>query len=189
MKTLIFDGSPRKNGDTAALIAAFTAHLPGEYIVIRAYDRRDISPCIDCRACWKKPGCAIDDGMQEIYRQIEESDCIVIASPLYYSELTGPLLSLLSRLQVYYCARKFQGIRLIEKPKYGGILLAGGGDGGPEQAVQMAKMLLRSMGTKEILPPVMSLHTDEIPAHEDAAALEAAATLSNILEKTRMEKI
>lgn len=183
MKTLIFDGSPRKNGDTAALIAAFTEKLVGEYTVIRAYDRLDISPCLDCRYCWDHPGCALQDGMQEIYRLIEESDCIVIASPLYYSELTGPLLSLLSRLQVYYCARKFQGIRLIKRPKCGAVLLAGGGDGGPEQAIRTAKMLLRSMGAGEIADPVMSLHTNEIPAREDRAALESAGQLGGALHE------
>ena len=177
MKTLIFDGSPRKNGDTAALIAAFTEQLSGEYTVIRAYEERDISPCMDCRYCWDHPGCVIRDGMGKIYRLIEESDCIVIASPLYYSELTGPLLSLLSRLQVYYCARKFQGIRLIEKQKTGAILLCGGGDGGPEQALKTARMLLRSMNAAEILPPVMSLNTNEIPAIADRAALSASREL------------
>jgi len=180
MKTLIFDGSPRKHGDTAALIAAFLENLPGEYTVIHAYEQREISPCMDCRACWKQPGCVIRDGMGEIYQMIEESDCIVIASPLYYSELTGPLLSLLSRLQVYYCARKFQGIRLIEKQKTGAILLCGGGDGGPEQAVKTAKMLLRSMNAVEILPPVMSLNTNNLPVAQDEKALNAARNLGEI---------
>lgn len=177
MKTLIFDGSPRKNGDTAALIAAFTENLEGEYSVIRAYDEKGVSPCVDCRYCWDHPACAIGDDMQKIYGLIEESDCIVMASPLYYSELTGPLLSLLSRLQVYYCTRKFQEISLIEKPKIGGILLAGGGDGGPEQAVKTAKMLLRSMGAAQIADPVMSLHTNEVPARDDVGALAAARKL------------
>jgi len=177
MKTLIFDGSPRKNGDTAALLSAFLEGLKGEYTLIRAYDERGVSPCVDCRYCWDHPACAIRDDMQKIYGLIEESDCIVIASPLYYSELTGPLLSLLSRLQVYYCARKFQGVSLIRKPKKGAILLCGGGDGGPEQAVKTAKMLLRSMGAKEIADPVMSLHTNEIPAAQDPEALSAARKL------------
>jgi hypothetical protein len=38
MKTLIFNGSPRKNGDTAALINQFTKHINGDYRVIEAYD-------------------------------------------------------------------------------------------------------------------------------------------------------
>ena len=66
MKTLIFNGSPRKNGDTASLLKYFLEQLPGEYKIVEAY-RSIISPCVDCRYCWKKSGCAIKDGMQEIY--------------------------------------------------------------------------------------------------------------------------
>lgn len=183
MKTLIFDGSPRKQGDTAALLKAFTQGLTGEYAILRAYDRQDISPCLDCRYCKQHPRCAIRDGMDEIYPLIAESDCIVVASPLYYSELTGPLLSLLSRLQVYYCARKFQGIRLIEKPKQGGILLCGGGSGGPENAIATANRLLRSMGANRIHDPILSLNTDVLPARDDQSALEAAKALAETLNK------
>ncbi|MBE5787633.1 MAG: flavodoxin family protein [Clostridiales bacterium] len=183
MRTLIFDGSPRRKGDTAALIAAFAENLSGEYTVIRAYECRHISPCIDCRGCWKHPGCVIRDGMQEVYGLIAESDCIVIASPIYYSGLTGPLLSLLSRLQAVYCAKRFQGVSLIEKPKTGVILLAGGGNGGPDPAVQTAKMLLAAMNAQGILPPIMSLNTDQIPAKGDASALLAAREAGRLLSK------
>jgi len=46
--------------------------------------------------------------MQEIYKYIEECDNILIASPLYFSELTGKLLVVGSRLQTYFCARFFR---------------------------------------------------------------------------------
>ncbi|MBE5781707.1 MAG: flavodoxin family protein [Clostridiales bacterium] len=182
MHTLIFDGSPHQNGDTAALIQVFRENLQGESTVIRAYGS-SISPCVDCRTCWKQPKCAIRDGMQDIYPLIEESDAIVIACPIYYSELTGPLLSLLSRLQVYYCARRFQGIRLNNKEKRGGMLLVGGGDGGPEKALSTARTLLRCMNAKEIAEPVMTLHTDHLPAASDTSALSAARALADYVEK------
>ena len=182
MHTLIFDGSPHKNGDTAALIQAFREKLQGESTVIRAYGAQ-VSPCVDCRACWKKPGCAIRDGMQEIYRLIEACDAIVIACPIYYSELTGPLLSLLSRLQMYYAMGRFQKLHPNQKPKRGGVLLCGGGNGGPERAVETAQTLLRCMNAKEIAAPVMSLHTDDIPADKDETALQNARELSDFLEK------
>ena len=50
METVIFNGSPRPNGDTAALIAALSAALPSAPKVIDAY-RADIHPCVDCRRC------------------------------------------------------------------------------------------------------------------------------------------
>ena len=182
MNTLIFDGSPHKNGDTAALIGALRENLRGESTVIRAYGST-VSPCIDCRACWKREGCALQDGMQEIYALIEKSDAIVIASPVYYSELTGPLLSLLSRLQMYYCNARFLGVRKNTKKKRGGILLAGGGNGGPEKALETARLLLSCMNAREISPPVSSLQTDTLPARRDEAALAAARKLGEEMER------
>ena len=81
-KTLIFNGSPRKKGDTAALIRALTEDLAGQYRVVDCY-RADISPCIDCRSCRRVKKCVLPDDMQEVYAYIEECDNIVIASPIY----------------------------------------------------------------------------------------------------------
>ena len=102
MKTLILNGSPRVHGDTVSLINLLIKSLYGEYLVVDAY-KSNISPCRDCRYCWENPGCAIKDEMQVIYSYIEDCDNIVIASPLYFSELTGKLLDLGSRLQTYFC--------------------------------------------------------------------------------------
>ena len=104
MKTLIFSGTPRKNGDTMTLVNEFISHLEGEYKIIDAYDC-NIKPCIDCRYCWKSAGCSLNDEIQDVYNYIEECDNILIASPLYFSELTGKLLAITSRLQTYFCAR------------------------------------------------------------------------------------
>ena len=107
VKTLILNGSPRKNGDTASLIEKITEKIVGEYRIVDAY-RCNISPCFDCRYCWENSGCVINDEMQEIYKYIQECDNIMIASPLYFSELTGKLLDVGSRLQTYFCARFFR---------------------------------------------------------------------------------
>ena len=151
MKALIFNGSPRAGGDTAALIGALTGALEGEHSIVDCY-RAYISPCVDCRACKKSFRCAIDDEMQAVYRQIEGADCVVIASPIYYSELTGPLLGVLSRLQPGYYARARGEAGFRDRPRRGGILLAGGGDGSPNPAVARARILLRAMGCERIDP-------------------------------------
>ncbi len=129
MKTLIFNGSPRPKGDTAGLLGLLKEDLAGEYRQVDAY-RADISPCVDCRSCWTRKGCAIQDEMQEVYAYIQACDNILIASPIYFSELTGRLLDVGSRLQTYYCARHFRQEKPIAKAKKGAVLLAGGGGGG-----------------------------------------------------------
>ena len=101
MKTLILNGSPRINGDTSSLIKKFTEKKIDEYKIVDAY-RCNISACLDCRNCWKNNGCSINDEMQEIYKYIQECDNILIASPLYFSELTGKLLDVGSRLQTFF---------------------------------------------------------------------------------------
>jgi len=177
MKTLIFNGSPRKNGDTMALINELTKYLKGEYKIIEAYDC-NIKPCIDCRYCWKNEGCSINDEMQDVYNYIKECDNILIASPLYFSELSGQLLAITSRLQTFYCAKFFRKMDPIEKKKKGGVIIVGGGDGKIEKAYSTACILLRHMNTTDIASVVSSHNTDNIPSKEDRQALKNARDLA-----------
>lgn len=169
MKTLILNGSPRKRGDTAVLLAEL--ELPGEVRRIDAFEAH-VSPCLDCRYCREHPGCCIRDEMQEIYQAIEESDRIVIASPIWFGTLPGPLLSLASRLQTYFSAWFFR-----KEPKLcgkkGAVILTGGGTGGEDAAYATAVMLLRQMGVEGEVPMAASLHTDRVPAKEDRAVQKA----------------
>ena len=118
MKTLIFNGSPHKNGDTASLTGRLTGLLEGSFTEVFAYDE-GIAPCNDCRSCIKNSGCAINDDMQRVYRLIAQCDNIVIASPIHFSALTGRLLCIASRLQTLYCARAFRGEEPVAKAKKG----------------------------------------------------------------------
>lgn len=177
MKTLIFNGSPRKEGDTVSLINKVIANLNGEYKIVNAYDC-GIHPCVDCRYCWKNAGCCIDDGMQDIYEYIQECDNVLIASPIYFSELTGALLNVGSRLQTYFCAKFFRKEKVIEKSKKGAVILVGGGDGNLNKAYDTACCLLHHMNTYDILPAVISHDTNNRPAVNDEATL---AGVNNII--------
>ena len=181
MKTLIFHGSPRKNGDTSGLVNKLLEGLKGEYKIVRAYDC-GIAPCIDCRYCWDNGGCCIQDHMQEVYAYIQECDHILIASPIYFSELTGALLSVASRLQTYYCARFFRKETPIPKEKKGAVLLVGGGDGDTAQAYRTARTLLRHMNAKDILPAVCYHDTNNHPALEDKDTLAALDRIVRFFE-------
>ena len=88
MKTLILNGSPRKNGDTAQLLELAKAQLQGTYHVVSAYTA-DIHPCIDCGHCQKQFGCIFADEMETVYTYLKDCDRILLASPIYFSELTG----------------------------------------------------------------------------------------------------
>ena len=170
MKTLILNGSPRKNGDTVSLIKKVIDGLVGEFKVINAYSC-NISPCIDCRFCQGNSGCSIRDEMQAVYEYIQECDNIIIASPIYFSELTGKLLDVGSRLQTYFCARFFRKEMPIQKPKRGAVILVGGGDGHMNKAYETACTLLHHMNCHNIHTLVSAHNTDNLPAIEDKKAL------------------
>jgi len=171
MKTLIFNGSPRENGDTAVLINEFINKLEGEYKIINAYDC-NIKACIDCRYCWKNEGCSQIDGMQEVYNYIQECDNILIASPVFFTEISGQLLAVASRLQTYFCARYFRKETPIKKSKKGGIILAAGGNGNMEKAFSTTSMLLDNMNAKKNAPVVYCMNTDHIAPINNLEALE-----------------
>ena len=182
MKTLILNGSPRKKGDTAFLQQEFLAHLKGEYGVIHAYDG-NIRPCIDCRYCWKNPGCSIQDGMQELYEQIQEADNILIASPIFFSEISGPLLSVTSRLQTYFCGRVFRKEKPVPKAKKGGILLIQGGDRPMDKGLDTVRELLAEMNAGMMGKPVCYKNSDRHPPDKHPELLEDVRQLARFFNE------
>ncbi len=182
MKTLIFNGSPRPDGNTSFLVGELSRALAGETVVVSAYTA-GIAPCIDCRDCWETEGCSMHDGMDEVYGHIMTADAIVIASPVYNSELTPPMMSILSRMQCYYAALRFLGKRLMPKGRFGAIILTGGGDGSCARAQSTAEMWLRHMGAPS-RAVVYSLKTDSLLACEDMNAIESIASLAAQMNET-----
>ena len=182
MKTLIFNGSPRKNGDTASLLKVLTENLEGEVKIVSAYSC-GISPCIDCRYCWKHNGCAIKDGMQEVYAYIQECDNVVIASPIYFSELTGMLLALGSRLQTYVSARYMRKEIPVPKEKKGAVILVGGGSGGIERAYETTKEWMKLMNCTKNHELVASRRTDKCPAIEDGQAVAGVKSIAEFFNR------
>jgi multimeric flavodoxin WrbA len=175
-KTLIINGSPRTHGDTAALIGELCRHLHGEFTELSAF-RAELAPCIDCRACRNVRGCVFDDDMRAVYA--DDFDALVIASPVYFSNLPGPLLSLASRLQPLHNAEYYLGNPITPRPKLGGLIFTGGGKGneaGAIRAVRPVFRLLNAFGFEE--HTVLSMHTDTLPAAEDHAALDGVRKLA-----------
>lgn len=105
-------GSPRKNGNTAALLTPFCQELYAlghEHKTIWLRDM-DIKPCIACRKCqrdWTIFGCSIKDDVSSIFDEILAADLIVLATPIYSWYCTPPMKSLIDRL--VYGMNKYYG--------------------------------------------------------------------------------
>lgn len=179
MNTLIINGSPRKNGDIAFLLTELKNHLSGEVKLIDTYST-SISPCTDCRYCWENENCAINDKMNDVFNDIDKADNIIIASPIYFSELTGSLLSFASRLQYLWVSKNIRNIQVLQKkPRNGFVILVGGGDGKIDKALSTAKCLLAHMGAV-FTDYVVSHNTNSIPARNDDNAIRS---IQRIAEK------
>ncbi|SHO51887.1 flavodoxin family protein [Anaerocolumna xylanovorans] len=182
LRTIIFNGSPRKNGDTKSILNEFVKYLDGEYKIVDTY-YCNIKPCLDCRYCWENTGCCQKDEWQEIDQYIRECDNIVIASPIYFSELTGQLLNAVSKVQSYWSARYFRKEEIITKCKKGGIILIGGGDGHMSTPIEMATCILHHMKVKNIAPEICCHDTNNQPAINQDYVINAIKEMADFLNK------
>ncbi len=99
---VILNGSPRKNGNTSALVRAFTkgAEDMGHAVTEFFLDSMDIHGCKGCfggdssREC----PCVQKDDMDKIYPAVKKSDVIVFATPLYYWNMSGQIRTASDRL-------------------------------------------------------------------------------------------
>lgn len=82
---------------------------------------------------------------------------------------------------MYRSALVFRHEALPVKAKRGAVILKHGDSGGAERAVETAKIIFQSIGIREVLPPVCSLNTDNLPAARDEKALAAAERLAEYL--------
>lgn len=109
MKVLAFNGSPRKNWNTAILLnkALEGASSQGaETELIHLYDL-NYKGCISCFACKTKGGksygkCPIPDDLAPIFKKVEEADAVILGSPVYLGRITGEMASFLDRLLFQY---------------------------------------------------------------------------------------
>ncbi|MBN1190397.1 MAG: flavodoxin family protein [Dehalococcoidales bacterium] len=108
MKVLGIGGSPRKGGNTDTLLKRFLEGAEAEDNEIKFLSVCDlrIAGCVHCDACYEKGICRVKDDMQMVYKEMESSDCIVMASPLQFMSVTAQLKALIDRCQALW-ARKY----------------------------------------------------------------------------------
>ncbi|MBQ9152380.1 MAG: flavodoxin family protein [Solobacterium sp.] len=95
MEILVLNGSPRPQGTTAKMIAAFTegAESAGHHVHMVNVCRKNIRGCLACEYCHGegRGTCVQKDDMQEVYELLSEADMLVLASPIYYHNISGQL--------------------------------------------------------------------------------------------------
>lgn len=100
----VFNGSPRKGGNTDALLEKLVEGARLNTADIRYFQLRGliIHNCIGCCTCKKESRCYFDDDMTGIRCSIEKCDLMIFASPNYWCEITGLMKTFIDRLYFYH---------------------------------------------------------------------------------------
>ena len=100
-KIVILSGSPRRNGNSERLIAAFQAGAEsvGKAVMVFRTAHMKIGGCTGCEYCLEHPGkCARNDDMAEVLAALHGADVVVFVSPVYYFSVTAQLKLAIDRM-------------------------------------------------------------------------------------------
>ncbi len=100
MEILLLTGSPRKDGNSSALAAAFTngAKSVGHQVVTVDTAQLNIGACRACGYCRDHDGiCLQHDDMEQIYGHWQSAEMIVFATPLYYFNFSAQIKTVIDR--------------------------------------------------------------------------------------------
>lgn len=100
MKVLIINGSPRIDGNTTIAINELIKTFDKEEIEteIVQIGNKDIRGCVACYKCYETGKCVFNDLVNEVALKLKEADGLIIASPVYYAQANGTLVSFIQRL-------------------------------------------------------------------------------------------
>ena len=113
MKITILNGSPRKGGNTEIMADACleAAAAKGHEVTKINLAGKQIAGCLGCQACFANDGvCVQKDDMAEILNVIDETELLVLASPIYWFDITAQLKAVIDRLY----ARCIKGFHIKE---------------------------------------------------------------------------
>ena len=105
-KIVILNGSPRKKGNTSALVKSFTEGAEASGNTVTEFFQQD--------------------DMNQIYPAVRDCDVIVLASPLYYWNMSGQLRTAVDRL---FALEEGEGNLLRGHGRASALLMAAEGNG------------------------------------------------------------
>lgn len=134
MKLVVVLGSSRENSvsERAAMRFIDGAKSAGyDDIVVFKMNEMNIKGCVGCGSCRKNDtDCVILDDFQLYLAELKNCDALLVTSPNYYSQVAGPMMTLMNR---HYClTRKDKTQRLRPGIKVAGIFAQGAPEAYPK---------------------------------------------------------
>jgi multimeric flavodoxin WrbA len=128
-RVLCIAGSPRRHGNSESLLDATIEGIRsagGDAIKLVARDA-SVGVCLGCNSCSSDGRCIQRDRMDEVYRELDTSDAIVVSTPVFFATVPAVLKTLLDRCQPYWARRYVLGEKPRASKRPGAILVVGGG--------------------------------------------------------------
>jgi NAD(P)H-dependent FMN reductase len=100
-RIVLLSSSPRKDGNTDKLAAAFIAgaESAGKQVTLFRVADMKISGCKGCNHCFEEKGvCVQNDDMHQILNALKQADALVLASPVYYFSVSAQLKLAVDRM-------------------------------------------------------------------------------------------
>ncbi|MDR2200066.1 MAG: flavodoxin family protein [Deltaproteobacteria bacterium] len=105
MKIALILGSPRATSNSAKIAEKAVSALPGGDKEVRKFVINQLGArgCQGCDSCKKKTEtCVVKDEMNQVLVACQESDVLVVASPVYIGEISAQLKLFVDRSYAWY---------------------------------------------------------------------------------------
>ena len=106
-KIVVITGSPRANGNSAAMAAAFVKAAEEKGHEVARFDAAmmNVGGCRACCGCFKSgKACAFDDDFNKIAPEIEAADAVVFAMPVYWYTMPAQIKAVLDKFYSFFVA-------------------------------------------------------------------------------------
>ena len=122
MKILAISGSPRKDGNTVAMLneALKAASAEGAETELYSVAGKDINGCEGCWSCTKTGKCKIKDDVTLLFEKMIAADGIIFGTPVYFYGMTAQAKAIIDRT----ISLRESGRNLANKP-FGVVASAG----------------------------------------------------------------
>ena len=149
MTVLMISGSRNPEGQTARAADAMLAGVAksGSEVDRVFLPTLSVERCRQCKdtgwgLCREEGRCVIDDDFADLVGKMRRAKAIIVANPVYYSDLSESLRAFLDRLR-RTCMHEAGQMSLADKAVIGLCVAGGGGGGAPACCVSLEKILSR----------------------------------------------
>jgi len=102
---IAINASPRKKMNTSAILHEVIAEIEKSGNTVKSYNLYDLSfkGCLSCFACKREKSptygtCVVNDDLKALFEEIKTCKGLVLASPIYFRDVTGEMRVFIERL-------------------------------------------------------------------------------------------